>query len=50
MGKESIIGKMGNAMKGNISSIKSKGLVYSTGQMANNIRDIGWMGNNMEME
>lgn len=49
MGKESIIGKMGNTTMGNINSIKSKGLVYSTGQMGNNIKDIGWMENNMEM-
>lgn len=50
MGEESTVGKMENVMMVNISMIKSKVLVYSTGRMVNNIKDTGWMENKMEME
>ena len=48
MEKVYLLGLMEENMKGNIKTIKKKGLVYLNGQMAKNIEDNGKMVNKME--
>ena len=47
MDKESIFGVMELAMKVNMKWIKNKDLVFINGQMAEHMKEIGLVGNNM---